>query len=215
MNIVLVHGIFDNGGIFQPLVQALERDGHRCWAPALKPADGRTGIVDLAHKLKTYINQHLDPDAELAIVGFSMGCIVSRYYLQMLSGAARTKVFFAISGPHSGTLMAYMYPGQGARDLRPDSPLLQALKQSEGRLSPVELFAYWTSRDLMILPATSCCWPLATYCLNAKVLIHRSMPSSALVRDDIVRRMREIQDAWGAHAFEKGVLSAGSRSHTM
>jgi triacylglycerol lipase len=197
MNIVLVHGIFDNGGIFQPLVQALERDGHRCWAPALKPADGRTGI------------------AELAIVGFSMGCIVSRYYLQMLSGAARTKVFFAISGPHSGTLMAYMYPGQGARDLRPDSPLLQALKQSEGRLSPVELFAYWTSRDLMILPATSCCWPLATYCLNAKVLIHRSMPSSALVRDDIVRRMREIQDARGAHAFEKGVLSAGSRSHTM
>lgn len=192
MNIVLVHGIFDNGGLFRPLVQALEREGHRCWVPALKPADGRTGIPDLAHKLKAYINHHLAPDAALAIVGFSMGCIVARYYLQILGGAARTQVFFAISGPHSGTLMAYAYPGQGARDLRPDSPLLRMLKQTEGGLSQVGVFAYWTSRDLMILPATSCCWPLATYCLNAKVLIHRSMPGSALVREDIVARLRAI-----------------------
>lgn len=194
MNIVFVHGIFDNGGLFRPLVQALEREGHRCWVPALKPADGRTGIADLALKLKAYINQQVPADTELAIVGFSMGCMVSRYYMQLLGGARRTRGFFAISGPHDGTLMAYLYPGQGAKDLRPDSPLLRMLKQTEGRLGHIPVFAYWTSRDLMIIPATSCCWPSADRCLNVKALIHRSMPSSPLVRDDIVRRMREISD---------------------
>jgi pimeloyl-ACP methyl ester carboxylesterase len=95
-NIVLVHGIFDNGAIFRRLVDALTRAGHRCWVPALKPADGRTGIRDLAAKLHAYIDRHLGTDAELALVGFSMGCIVSRHYLQMLGGVRRTKAFFAI-----------------------------------------------------------------------------------------------------------------------
>jgi triacylglycerol lipase len=124
MDVVLVHGIFDNGAIFRRLAGVLADAGHRCWVPALEPADGRTGIEDLAAKLHAYIDRHLGSDAELALVGFSMGCIVSRQYLQMRDGVRRTKAFFAISGPHEGTLTAYLYPGQGAKDLRPGSQLL-------------------------------------------------------------------------------------------
>lgn len=192
MDIVLVHGIFDNGAIFRHLVHALTSAGHRCWVPALKPADGRTGIQDLAAKLHAYIDQHLGIDSELAIVGFSMGCIVSRHYLQVRGGVGRTKAFFAISGPHEGTLTAYLYPGQGAKDLRPGSRLLQDLKQTEDRLGAVSLFTYWTSRDITIIPASSCCWPLSSHRLDAKALLHRFMPGSAAVIADVVRRMNAL-----------------------
>lgn len=193
MNVVLVHGIFDNGTMFRRLVKTLEAEGHRCWVPALKPVDGRTGILDLALKLEAYIHEHIEADAEIAIVGFSMGCIVSRQYLQGLGGVKRTKAFFAISGPHEGTLTAYLYIGQGAKDMRPGSKLLRYLKQTEDSLHQVSLFAYWTSRDIIIIPASSCCWPLASHRLNAKALLHRLMPGSAPVCSDITLRMRALQ----------------------
>lgn len=195
MDIVLVHGIFDNGAMFKHLVQALESNGHKCWVPALKPADGRLGIHDLATKLQAYIDKHIGPLADIAIVGFSMGCIVSRQYMQVLGGASRTKAFFAISGPHSGTLTAYLYFGQGAKDMRPGSELLKNLRQSESSLKQVSLFAYWTSRDIMIVPASSCNWSAVPKALNAKAVLHRFMPSNRLVCADIVHQLAAMQRA--------------------
>lgn len=192
MNVVLVHGIFDNGSIFRHLVHVLKADGHTCWVPALKPSDGRKGIHSLAVQLKAYIERHIEPDTAIAIVGFSMGCLVSRQYMQILGGANRTKAFFAISGPHDGTLTAYLYIGQGARDMRPRSELLNTLNQSAQTLDAVPLFAYWTSRDVTIFPASSSDWHLASYRLDAKALLHRLMPHNEQVCRDIQRRIRNI-----------------------
>ena len=190
MNVVLVHGIFDNGAIFEHLVRTLETDGHRCWSPSLAPNDGRNGIADLAGKLKVYIEQNISPDDSFAIIGFSMGCIVAREYLQVLGGFRRTKAFFAISGPHSGTFTAYLYFGRGAKDMRPGSELLTNLKNSEACLTGIEVFAYWTSLDTTIVPASSCNWKLARHSLNARVILHRFMPNNQLVCGDIVSRLR-------------------------
>ena len=189
MNIVLVHGIFCSGRIFRRLVSQLEAQGHRCWAPALKPADGRSGIHDLACKLERYVHTHLGADEPFALVGFSMGCIIARQYLQMLGGAARVSAFFAISGPHDGTLTAYLYFGQGATDMRPRSALLRTLKETEDRLARVPLYAYWTSRDITIIPAASCDWKLANERVDARALLHRFMPADRTVCEDIVRRV--------------------------
>jgi len=189
MNVVLVHGIFDNGAIFKRLVRALEDDGHRCWAPSLQPSDGRNGIADLAEKLKVYIEQNVDAEAPFAIVGFSMGCIVARHYMQVLGGFRRTKVFFAISGPHRGTFSAYLYFGRGAKDMRPKSALLNNLHDTEACLRGIAVFAYWTSFDTTIIPASSCNWKLAHQSFNARVLLHRFMPGNQSVCVDIVRRM--------------------------
>ena len=191
MNIVLVHGIFDNGAIFRRLVDALARAGLRCWVPALKPADGRTGIRDLAAKLHAYIDRHLGADAELALIGFSMGCIVSRHYLQVLGGVRRTKAFFAISGPHEGTLTAYLYPGQGAKDLRPGSPLLQGLKQTEDRLDAISLFTYGPRATSPSSPRPAAAGPCPAP-LDAKALLHRFMPGSAAVCTDVVGRVNAL-----------------------
>jgi triacylglycerol lipase len=189
MNVVLVHGIFNNGSVFKRMVRALEAAGHRCWTPSLRPADGRTGIHDLACKLKAYIDAHLAPDVPVAIVGFSMGCIVARQYIQVLGGMARTAALFAIAGPHDGTVLAYAYPGQGARDMRPGSSLLENLKRTEDRLDGLELFVYWTSLDVTIVPAASSNWRLGAGSLDARAWLHRLMPGNAKVCADITRRV--------------------------
>ena len=192
MNVVLVHGIFDNGAMFKRLIAQLQAQGHRCWVPKLRPIDGRRGIHDLACKLKQYVDEQLGPDEPFALVGFSMGCIVSRQYLQVLEGARRVPAFFAISGPHEGTLLAYLYFGQGARDMRPGSALLESLKTTEDRLSPVGLYVYWTSLDLTILPARSCDWALAADRLDSQALLHRFVPANRKVCADIVQRIGRL-----------------------
>jgi triacylglycerol lipase len=200
MDVVLVHGLFDNGSHFKHLVRSLQEHGHRCWIPALKPADGRTGVHDMSIQLKTFIDKHIKADVQIAIIGFSMGCIVSRQYLQVLGGASRTKAFFAISGPHKGTLTAYLHIGQGAKDMRPGSELLNHLKQTEECLRQVHLFAYWTSRDINIIPASSCHWHLASNCLDAKVILHRFMPKDRRVCIDIVHRISTLQHTLNSKA---------------
>ncbi len=195
MNVLLVHGIFDSGRIFRRLVGALEERGHRCWTPDLKLYDMRKGINDFALELKEYIDKNIGPDAPLAVVGFSMGSIVARQYLQVLGGHRRTKAFFAISGPHRGTLTAYLYCGQAARDLRPNSPLLENLRNTEAFLDGIALYACWTAWDVMIIPAKNSDWERASYRLNVGAFLHRCMPGNKKVVADIVQRM----DAFTLH----------------
>ncbi len=161
MNIILVHGVFDSGTIFKHMSAQLEAHGHTCYSPSLKPASARLGIADLALKLQDYIDVSLENDDCFVLVGFSMGCLVARYYLQELDGYQRCPVFHAISGPHYGSWWAWLFWWQGAKDMRPRSELLTTLENSQQRLKEMALFSYRTPYDLMILPSTSSTWALA------------------------------------------------------
>jgi triacylglycerol lipase len=191
MNILLVHGIFNSGAMFNRLVETLSRQGHRCFAPSLSPNDGRLGLIDLAHKLDDYVRQHIPADEEIVVIGFSMGCLVSRYYMQRLGGNARTKAYFAISGPHYGTLLGYGYIGQGARDMCPDSEFLRDLNALDAATHDFPIYTYWTPWDLMIVPATSSLWQpgIAT---QVPVLIHRFMVSDGTVCKDIAQKIQSL-----------------------
>ena len=94
MNIVLLHGIFDTARIFRRMISALEAEGHRCFAPDMRPADARHGIHDLACFVERYIGEQLAPDEPFALIGFSMGGVIARQYMQALGGAARVTAFF-------------------------------------------------------------------------------------------------------------------------
>ena len=191
MKIVLVHGFGDSGRRFAPLQRRLTAAGHHCYCPTLKPADARHGIADLAQKLAAYIDAQLPGAEPFAVIGFSMGCLISRYYLQQLGGAARASAFFAISGPHQGSWLAYGYPGQGCREMRRGSAFLQQLAQSVETLTPLPLFAYRTPFDLMVLPSRSAHWPEAR---NRVVpsLLHRGMVSSGVVAQDIIAQLATL-----------------------
>ena len=117
MNVVMVHGFGDTGRLFRRMSRTLEERGHACLAPTMSPADARLGIEDLSVKLASFVDGEVPAGAPMAMVGFSMGALVVRHYLQALGGARRTRAFFSIAGPHGGTMNAYLYPGRGdARD---------------------------------------------------------------------------------------------------
>jgi triacylglycerol lipase len=161
LRVVLVHGIFDTGSKFRTLQPYLEARGHTCLAPSLTPNDGRDGLPALAQQLKHRIDGAFGPDAPVALVGFSMGGLVSRWYLQELGGNARVDRFAAISAPMQGTIWAYGYPGEGARQMRPRSDFLTRLGATVCKLDRMELYAYWTPFDAVIVPQDSADWQLA------------------------------------------------------
>ncbi len=184
---VLVHGFGETGISFDALKRRLEAHGIRCYVPRLKPADGRGGLEAIAVALKRDIDREFGPDSRLAIVSFSMGGIVSRYYLQELGGAARCDTFVTVSSPHHGTRMAWLYPSQGAAEMRPGSPLLAKLAASQSRLGEMPVVSYRTPLDLVIIPPRSSVWDRAEN-LEFPVMIHPLMLSSPSVLRDIERR---------------------------
>jgi len=191
MNIILVHGIFDNGKLFKYMVDFLERSGHRCFVPSLKPADARAGIADLSQKLSDFIGESIGENEKFVLVGFSMGCLVSRYYLQELDGVRRYLAFHAISGPHKGSRLAHFYAGKGAVEMRPGSEFLARLKAGESKLTAIPLFSYRTPFDLMILPSASSHWEIADNYI-AKAAVHRYMLRDRFVCNHIKQSLLNL-----------------------
>jgi triacylglycerol lipase len=194
--VVLVHGFFNRGTIFRPLERALTRRGHVCLCPTLTPRDARYGIADLAAKLDGFIAAHVPPGESFALVGFSMGCLVARVYLQNLRGHSRVEsprpqAFFAIAGPHRGSLTAYLYPGRGTREMRPGSRFLRELELGDSEVSGLQRFSYWTPFDLMVVPASSARWPGATE-VKVRAPWHTRLLSCRAVAEDIDRRLAEL-----------------------
>lgn len=188
IKVVLVHGFLDKGWVFRRMRSGLERQGATCFVPRLRPNDGRGGLARLAANLKRDIDDAFGPDEKIRIVAFSMGGLVSRHYLQLLDGAARCEKLFTISSPHHGTQSAWLYPTQGARDMRPGSAFLRRLQATEPKLRGVQLVSYRTPMDLMILPAESSVWEPALN-LDFPVLLHPLMLSDPDVLGDVEQRI--------------------------
>jgi triacylglycerol lipase len=148
----MVHGFADTGRLFRSMNRGLEARGHSCHTPTLHPRDGRLGMPDLSGKLEAFIHANLDPGSPVALVGFSMGALIARHYLQVRGGAGRTRAFFSIAGPNRGTPFAYLYPGAGTRQMRPGSAFLRDLNSDPQSLAALPVFTYRTPLDLMVFP---------------------------------------------------------------
>jgi len=188
VNIVLVHGFISTGKIFFYIKKKLEAQGHKCFAPTLKPIDAKFGIEDLAIKLKDYINNNLETGSKFALIGFSLGAIVCRYYLQEIGGIDRVNKFITISAPHHGSYLSYIYPGKGMKQLRPKSDFLNNLETKEYLLKNLNSFSYRTPFDLMIIPNKSSIWNIAT---NKKLIspMHSSMLINSKLIKEIIKQL--------------------------
>ena len=186
--VVLVHGFLDTGSAFKMMRQRLEKRGVKCQVVKLIPSDGRGGLERLAVNLKRDIDAEFGPQEPISIVAFSMGGLVSRYYLQDLGGAARCENLITVSSPHHGTKAALIYPSAGAREMRPGSEFLRGLEKTEYRLGKMPVTSYRTPMDLVILPPTSSIWDRAEN-LEFRVVMHPLMLNSGPVLADIERRL--------------------------
>jgi triacylglycerol lipase len=186
--VVLVHGFLETGSTFALLQDRLENQGVKCLVPKLSPMDGRGGLEKLAKGLKRDIDAAFGPDETISVVGFSMGGIVSRYYLQNLGGAKRCETFITVASPHHGTRSAWLYPSQGAEEMRPGSRFLRDLEQSESNLGDMKVISYRTRLDLIILPSSSSIWERAEN-IEHPSLLHPLLLLSPKVIKDIERRI--------------------------
>ncbi|WP_024545612.1 triacylglycerol lipase [Picosynechococcus sp. NKBG15041c] len=159
--VLLIHGFLDRQRVFNPLRQYLENRGRTVHAIDLKPNDGRQPLPYLAQQVQDYVHDTFAPEQRLDLVGFSMGGIVTRYYLQRLGGNVRVERYVSVSAPNQGTISAYSLPLPGIRQMRPNSELLQDLNQDvEIALGHIKVTCLWTPFDLMILPADSTKLPI-------------------------------------------------------
>ncbi len=115
--VLLIHGIFDNSSKMEPMDRYLGAHGFQSrYLINLVPNGGQAPLETLAAEVRQRVDQILaDTGApKIDIVAFSMGGVVSRYYLQDLDGLSRTRRFVTISSPHHGTMTAYAMNTPGA-----------------------------------------------------------------------------------------------------
>ena len=153
--VVLVHGIWNTAGIFSVLQRYLESAGWKVYALSMTPNNGDAPLSVLAEQVAAFVEDRLGPSQPFDLVGFSMGGLVSRYYLQRLGGLARVQRFVSVSTPHQGTALALFSQRIGVGQMRPGSPFLKSLNQDIHTLETIRFFSFWTPFDLLILPPWS------------------------------------------------------------
>jgi triacylglycerol lipase len=188
--VVLVHGIFNSGAKFGPMAQFLSERGFRPLAPSLSPNSGKLGLDDLALQLRVFVDEQIPSGQPFDLIGFSMGGLVSRYYLQRLGGMERVRRFITISSPHHGSYWAYAIGNAACRQMRPGSLFLVDLNRDMKMLEHVRFVSLWSPMDLMILPASSSRLDVGEEVV-LQVAAHPLMVTSRLSLELIVKLLQE------------------------
>jgi triacylglycerol lipase len=156
--IVPVHGIWNSPDSFSKMSSFLRSQGwHVLRGPALCPNTGTAPLEKLSGQLSRYIETELGK-TPFHLVGFSMGGLVSRHYLQVLGGEKQVQHFVSIAAPQAGTLMAYLLPLKGFTDMRPNSEFIRLLSHLPLN---VPTTAIYCATETHILPYKSSILPQA------------------------------------------------------
>jgi triacylglycerol lipase len=159
--VVIVHGIDGSARDMSRLARALRATGREVFTPSLTPNDGSASLEDLSAQLATFLDTHL-PERTFDLIGYSMGGVVTRHYLQCRNGHTRVRRYISLSAPQNGTLTAYFRSSPGALQMRPGSDFLTRLNQDTSALQKVPTTSFWAPTDLIILPPSSAHLPGAT-----------------------------------------------------
>jgi triacylglycerol lipase len=153
--IILIHGLWNTSSIFFSITSKLDDIGVEYFAPTLKHSFGMTSIIDLTNILNELILEKYGLEKEVDILGFSMGGIIGRYWIQEFNGYKRTRRFISIGSPHKGTFTAQLvpkYPLKGISEMKINSKFLRELAKKDFLLDHIECISFFTYWDLMVFP---------------------------------------------------------------
>ena len=153
--IILVHGFTDNARRMGHMSSYLKRRGHNVLTPTLLPSNGMIPLEELAKQLEIFIQNNIPANDRIDLIGFSMGGLICRYFLQRLGGLSLTDRFISISTPHNGTLTAHLFGRVGTRQMKPDSLFLRDLNSDADQLKKISCSVLYTPMDFTIIPARS------------------------------------------------------------
>lgn len=163
--LVLVHGLWDTPRLFQRLETQLGGRRPELLIPHLWHGLGLTPLEQLAQQLGAAIDERYGPDQVIDVLGFSMGGLVARTWIQWLGGHLRTRRFWSVGSPQQGTLAAQLVPRMvlaGIADMKLGSSLLRRLNSDPSPLNSVECKSFYCPTDLMVFPGWQACLPIGS-----------------------------------------------------
>jgi len=189
--VLLLHGVLCNAGVWYGFRKDLAARGlgplyTLSYGPPLGSIELFAGQV--ATKIDTILRQ--TGARRVAIVGHSMGGVVTRAYLRQ-HGAAKVASVITFGAPHHGSFHAWLFPGFCLRQLRPGNPWLAALNRAEEAPPVVRTISIWSWHDSMVAPQTSGRLRGAE---NIELIGvgHNALLSSARVRDLVAAELAHV-----------------------
>lgn len=159
---VLTPGWTDGPKTLARLADYLFLAGIHAQPIALTGNDGRLPMEALAEQLAQHIENRYEAQQKVDLVGFSMGGLINRYYVQRLGGMQRVRRFITICTPHFGTFWARRLPKlTGFGQMHPDSAFLADLNQDLSMLADLPFTAIGSPMDVAVLPTSSAFTPVS------------------------------------------------------
>lgn len=189
--LVLVHGLFDTPRVFDHLERRLAGRRRPLLMPALPLRFGVAAIEVSAQRLAAAIEAAFGTAEPLDILGFSMGGVIARTWIQRMGGHARTRRFISVGSPQQGTLTAQPWPRRplaGIADLKVGSPLLRQLNADITPLQGIDCRSFATVFDLMVVPGWRAVLPIGPRRM-LPVWTHRQLLRSPAALDPLVEEL--------------------------
>ena len=174
---VLIHGLWNNSNIYNAISKKLDEYDVEYFIPTLIHDFGIVSIIDLSEFLNKLIIKKYGSEQQIDIVGFSMGGVIGRYWINKLNGYKRTKKFISIGSPHKGTFTAQIIPSfplKGISEMKIGSTFLTELSRYDYLLKDIECISFFSFWDLMVFPGWKAYLPFGSkYSLN--VFKHKNL----------------------------------------
>lgn len=190
--VLVVPGWMDTAETLAPLGRALQHRGLAVTICSPQPSNGNAPIGNLATQLATFIVDHFGHVEEFDYVGFSMGGLIGRVFLQYMEGWRRIRSFVTIATPHRGTYTAYVTRRPAMIEMRPGNDFLAELNRDLSALHAVQFTSVWTPFDLTIVPPTSSLLPVGR---AVRVLspAHAWLPRDPRVQSTVAKTLLDAQ----------------------
>ncbi len=190
---MLVHGLLDSPRVFNALKQRLGEQRQPLLIPDLPLRLGLTPVPEAAELLGSHIEAAFGLEQPIDLLGFSIGGVIARTWIQLLGGHHRTRRFISVGSPQQGTLTAQPWPGRllaGIADLKWGSPLLEQLNGNLDNLAGVECCSFYSAIDLAVLPGWRAVLPVGRIQMLpvwAHPQLLRAPQSLQLLADELLR----------------------------
>lgn len=175
--LVLVHGLWDSPRLFRRLQERLNGRRQPLLIPELPHGLGERPLQELAALLGSHIEAAFGAEAPIDLLGFSMGGVIARTWIQLLGGHRRTRRFVSVGSPQQGTWLAQPWPGRllsGIADMKVGSELLRRLNSDLSPLRGIDCSSFYCSADLMVVPGWRAVLPVGRH-TGLPVLTHQQL----------------------------------------
>lgn len=189
--LVLVHGLLDTPAVFDRLKRELAGRRQPLLTPALPLRLGRTPILEVAELLGSHIEAAFGLQQPIDLLGFSMGGVIARCWIQRFGGHHRLRRFISVGSPQQGTITAQPWPRrlfQGIGDLRFGSSLLSSLNDDLDPLARIDCHSFFSALDLVVLPGWRAVLPLGRHTM-LPVLTHPQLMRDRAALQPIAREL--------------------------